>query len=71
MQRRMLARLQALQVGSTMCPGKLARACGSDLKTLRPDLLDLAASGKVVLSQRGEDVSPAGLKGPFRVRPKR
>jgi hypothetical protein len=56
---------------ATMCPGRLARDCGSELKTARADLLLLAQAGKVVLSQGGEAVLSSTLKGPFRVRLKK
>jgi hypothetical protein len=64
----MLARLATLPEGATMCPGKLARDCGSTLQALRAELLALAAAGRVVVSQRGRPVRPANLTGPFRVR---
>ncbi len=69
MQRRMLDRLAKVPEGATMCPGKLARDCGSTLRDVRPDLLDLAQAGKVTLSQGGKVVTPdVDLKGVFRVR---
>ena len=68
MQRRMLERLETLSDGTTMCPGKLARDCGSTLAEARPELLALATSRKIVVSQRGKAVKPGEIKGPFRVR---
>jgi hypothetical protein len=67
-QRQMLRRLTELGKGKTMCPGRLARDCGSDLKSLRADLLALASSGKIVLSQGGKQVNGNALKGPCRLR---
>jgi hypothetical protein len=67
-QRQMLRRLADLDQGKTMCPGRLARDCGSNLKSLRADLLALASSGKIVLSQGGKPVDGKTLKGPFRLR---
>jgi hypothetical protein len=64
----MLQRLETLRRGTTMCPGRLSRDCGSTLAQARADLLGLAHAGKVVLSQRGEPAQAADLKGPFRVR---
>ncbi len=63
----MLDRLAEVRAGATMCPGQLARDCGTTLGHAREDLLELARSGKIALSQRGRRVSPDGLKGPFRV----
>jgi hypothetical protein len=68
MQRRLLKRLEALPNGTTMCPGKLSRDCGSTLAQARPDLVELAQQRKVILSQRGKSVEATALKGPFRVR---
>jgi uncharacterized protein DUF3253 len=59
--------LKKLPAGTTMCPGKLARDCGTVLEAARSDLLDLALAGQVRLSQRGKTVNPQELKGPFRV----
>jgi hypothetical protein len=66
---RLLARLKSLRPGTTVCPGKLARDCGTTLRAARADLLALAQAGKITLSQRGRDLGPAhAVKGPFRVR---
>jgi hypothetical protein len=67
MQRRMIERLETLREGTTICPGRLARDCGSTLKTVRPHLMELAQMGKIVLSQKGRKVNPSSLQGPFRV----
>jgi uncharacterized protein DUF3253 len=64
---RLLKRLKKLPAETTMCPGKLARDCGTVLDAARSYLLDLASAGKVRLSQRGKTVHPQELKGPFRV----
>ena len=64
----MVQRLQTLRDGTTMCPGRLAHDCGSTLREARPDLLELARAGTIVLSQRGQDASSDDLKGPFRMR---
>jgi hypothetical protein len=66
--RRLLARLARLRPGTTMCPGALARDCGATLAVIRPDLLELARAGRVLLTQRGEKVSGPEIRGPFRVR---
>ena len=68
---RLLDRLARLRPGTTMCPGKLSRDCGTTLRAARADILALAQDGKIMLSQRGKDV-PAGaeIEGPFRVRSK-
>jgi hypothetical protein len=67
-QRQILKQLEKLKPGATICPGQLARKCGSTLAKIRSDLLDLAQAKKIVLSQRGQTVSGANPKGPFRVR---
>jgi hypothetical protein len=62
-------RLKQLRAGTTMCPGRLARDCGTTLREARGEIFELAKAGKIALSQRGEEVAPDGeLKGPFRVR---
>jgi hypothetical protein len=65
---RLLERLGTLSANATMCPGKLARDCGTTLAKARADILALASQGRIILSQRGERVGPDDLKGPFRVR---
>jgi hypothetical protein len=67
-QRKILRRLIKLGESKTMCPGRLARDCGTDLKSVRSDLISLEADGEIVISQRGQPVSGSLLKGPFRVR---
>ena len=62
---RLMKHLKKLPAGTTMCPGKLARDCGTVLDAARGDLLDLASAGKVRLSQHGKTVNPQELKGPF------
>ena len=64
---KLMKRLKKLPVGITMCPGTLARDCGTVLADARSGLLDLASAGQVRLSQRGKTVNPQELKGPFRV----
>ena len=64
---KLMKRLKKLPAGTTMCPGKLARDCGTVLDAARIDLFDLASTGKIRLSQRGKTVNPQELKGPFRV----
>ena len=66
--RQIMNRLAELREGTTMCPGRLARDCGSNLRLIRPDLLALAEQGKITLSQRGDVVTASNFKGPFRVR---
>ncbi len=68
LRQRLLTRLASVRPGATMCPGALARECGTTLAQARGDVLALAAEGKIALSQRGRAVAPNGLKGPFRVR---
>lgn len=64
---RLIQRLKILPAGTTICPGKLAWDCGTVLSRIRGHLLKLAAEGHVRLSQKGKEVSPQGLRGPFRV----
>jgi len=66
---RLLERLKALRPGTTMCPGRLSRDCGTTLKTARADILALAKAKRITLSQSGCDVAPGmDVRGPFRVR---
>ena len=51
-----------------MCPGRLSRDCGTTLAEARADILALAETGKIALSQRGKKVAGSRIKGPFRVR---
>lgn len=67
LRQRLMEHLKKLPAGTTMCPGQLARDCGTVLKAVRRDLLDLASAGQVRLSQHGKTVNPQKLKGPFRV----
>jgi hypothetical protein len=64
---RIIKRLKTLPAGTTMCPGRLARDCGTVLSQIRGNLLELALSGEIRISQKGKAVSPQGLRGPFRV----
>ena len=64
---KLMKHLKKRPAGTTMCPGKLARDCGTVLDAARSDLFDLASTGKIRLSQRGKTVNPQELKGPFRV----
>ncbi len=68
LRRRMLDRLSNLKANTTMCPGQLARDCGTTLREVREDILALARDGKIQLSQRGRSVCGDKIKGPFRVR---
>jgi hypothetical protein len=62
-------RLARLRAGTTMCPGRLARDCGTTLREARGEILQLAADGEIVVSQGGKEVAPEReVKGPFRVR---
>jgi hypothetical protein len=65
---RMLERLGRLRPGTTMCPGRLARDCGTTLVAARGEIMALADQRKIALSQRGADVAPGEIRGPFRVR---
>jgi hypothetical protein len=67
----MVERLARLRPGVTICPGQLARDCGSTLAALRGDLLALAREKRIVLSQGGKPVQPEAFKGPFRVQLRR
>jgi hypothetical protein len=67
LQQKVLDRLADVREGATMCPGKLARDCGTTLRQAREDILELARAGKITLRQHGKRVPPDGLKGPFRV----
>jgi len=71
LRKKLMERLARLRAGTTMCPGRLARDCGTTLREARGEILALAAAGEIVLSQRGKNVAANDeLKGPFRVRPK-
>lgn len=63
----LLARLERLRPGTTMCPGKLAREFGRELKDLRPLLVELWRKGQLEVTQGGEPVDPEQVKGPIRV----
>jgi hypothetical protein len=66
---RLLERLKRLRPGTTMCPGQLARACGTTLRAARADIMELAREGKIAVSQRGKEVQDGKeIRGPFRVR---
>ena len=67
LRRRILDRLAELRPDATMCPGQLSRDCGTTLAKARADILALAETGKIQLSQRGKKVAGAKIKGPFRV----
>jgi Protein of unknown function (DUF3253) len=67
LRQRLMERLKKLPAGTTMCPGKLAKDCGTVLDAARGDLLHLASAGEVRLSQHGKTVNAQELKGPFRV----
>ncbi len=69
LQRRMLQRLAQVKPDATMCPGRLARDCGTTLPAAREDILELARAKKIVLSQGGRPALITKLKGPFRVAP--
>ena len=66
-QKQVLDQLAQLSPNTTMCPGKLARECGTVLSKFRSDLLAMAQAGKIRLTQHGKAASPKSLKGPFRV----
>jgi len=68
LRRQILDRLAELRPGTTMCPGRLSRDCGTTLAEARADILALAETGKIALSQRGKKVAGSRIKGPFRVR---
>jgi DNA-binding GntR family transcriptional regulator len=68
---KILARLKRLRPGTTMCPGRLARDCGTVLASIRAELKTLADENTIVITQSGTIVAPGNLKGPFRVHLKR
>lgn len=67
MRQRILAELATLRPGTTICPGELARRCGTTLRALRADYAALAAEGRIAVSQRGRVADLSTLRGPFRV----
>jgi DNA-binding FadR family transcriptional regulator len=71
MEERILEELARLKPGSTLCPGELARRLGTTLAMLRPAYADLAARGKIRVTQRGRPADLRTLCGPFRVGPVR
>jgi hypothetical protein len=69
LRKKLKERLQRLRHGTTMCPGRLARDCGTTLREARGEILALAKAGRITVSQRGRDLAPESeIKGPFRVR---
>ncbi len=66
---KLLDRLKRLRAGTTMCPGRLARDCGTTLREARGEMMALAKAGEIAVSQRAKDIAPdREVKGPFRVR---
>jgi DNA-binding transcriptional ArsR family regulator len=63
----LLAKLDALRAGVTMCPGELARRLGTTQAKLRPSLLALAEAGRIAITQRGAPADLRTLRGPYRV----
>lgn len=63
--------LASLRPGATMCPGDLARRLGATQAALRPVLAELAAAGRVRVTQGGAEADLAVVRGPYRVAPAR
>lgn len=62
-----LAELAKVRAGATLCPGELAKRLGITQAGLRPRLIELSSSGRIVVSQRGETADLRTLRGPYRV----
>ena len=63
----MLAELIKLAAGATACPGKVARSLGTTQRELRPVLVGLARTRKIVVTQGGVAADLETLRGPYRV----
>jgi hypothetical protein len=69
LQERVLSLVNNLKPGTTICPGMLCRKCGTTLRESRPELIELARGGMLVLTQKGLEIPDVSLpiRGPFRV----
>jgi hypothetical protein len=68
----LLARLDRVKPGATMCPGKLARECGGHrLAEIRPLLQEMEEAGEIEIFKSGEPRGLSELTGHFRVSPRR
>ncbi len=59
--------------GATICPSEVARAEAPDdwrplMPRVRAVAADLAANGRLVVTQRGEPIDPHAARGPIRLR---
>lgn len=67
----LLAGVAELPPGAVICPGELSQRVLPDLDrpltVLRPVLFELAAAGRIRLSQKGTWVPWVKIRGPFRV----
>ena len=73
LERTVLDLLAARAPGATICPSEAARALGGDdwralMEPARAAARRLVASGDVEITQGGEVVDPAGVRGPIRIR---
>lgn len=66
-----LRALAELRPDATICPGELARRLGATQSALRPVLAELAAAGRVRITQGGAEADLAVVRGPYRVAPAR
>lgn len=69
----LLAQVQQRGTEKTICPSGVARALGGDqwrnlMESVRAVGRDLAAEGKIVVTQKGQIVDPHKAKGPIRYR---
>ena len=60
-------------VSKTICPSEVARALGGEqwrdlMESVRSVGRELAAEGKIVVTQKGQVVNPEQAKGPIRYR---
>ena len=62
------------RAGKTICPSDVARALGGDnwrelMPQVRDVARDMAGTGEVVVTQKGETVDPSTARGPIRLSP--
>jgi hypothetical protein len=68
-----IARLQSVAAGGTICPSEVARAeLGDDwrdsIERVRRAARRLVAAGRIVITQQGRVVDPSTARGPIRLR---
>ncbi|TGN61777.1 DUF3253 domain-containing protein [Paracoccus liaowanqingii] len=70
LRRAILAQVDRLRPGTTCCPSQIARDLASDwrplMTPLRQAALDLAAEGRIRVTQKGRPAGPAP-RGPIRL----